>query len=252
MVLAKRIAKALIPNRYHGRLRCWLDAVRLLRCPHFCSCCGNYIRRFGTFGMSPRPGALCPVCGFLERHRLICLYLRQRTDLLDGRRKRVLHVAPEPQLSPVFQKAEYLDYVSADLCNPIAMVKMDVTSIPFAADTFDVICCIHVLEHVPQDSQAMTELHRVLQPGGWAVLQVPIRRLLTHEDPSLGTPEERQKAFGQHDHVRIYGRDYRNRLEGAGFSVAVDPFARQLGDRAIRRFGLEPNDDVYFCRKGRV
>jgi SAM-dependent methyltransferase len=175
--------------------------------------------------------------------------MTQKTNLFDGNQKKMLHVAPEAQLSPLIQKADYINYLSADLFDPNAMVKMDITDIQYPDNTFDVIYCSHVLEHVQDDRKAMGEFHRVLKPGCWAILQVPITVDKTFEDPTVVSPKERERLFGQRDHVRRYGPDYKDRLVESGFSVAVDGFVRNLDNRAVRRFGLMRNEDVYFCRK---
>ena len=199
-------------------------------------------------GLFQRPESKCPLCGSLERHRLIWLYLNRQTDLFDGHKKKMLHVAPELQLVRLFQKRDYIDYLSADLYAH-AMVKMDITEIQYPGNTFDVIYCSHVLEHVQDDRKAMDEFYRILKPGGWAILQVPITADATLEDPTVISPKERERLFGQDDHVRRYGPDYKARLMEAGFSVTVDGFARGLNDRVSSRFGLMRNEDVYFCRK---
>ena len=142
-----------------------------------------------------------------------------------------------------------MDYLSADLSSPEAMVKMDIMDIQYSDNTFDVIFCSHVLEHVPDDRKAMREFYRVLKPGGWAILQVPILAKATFEDSTVISREERQRLFGQYDHVRQYGLDYKDRLIDAGFCVTVADFVRQLEYRTVRRLGLMRNEDVYFCRK---
>jgi SAM-dependent methyltransferase len=181
------------------------------------------------------------------------LYLTQKTNLFDGKQKKMLHVAPEPELSRLIQKADYIDYLSADLFAPElmvkVMVKMDVTDIQYPDNTFDVIYCSHVLEHIPDDRKAMREFCRVLKAGGWAILQVPITANATFEDPTVISPKERERLFGQNDHVRRYGPDYKDRLIEAGFSVTVDPFVRELDSRTIKCLGLMRDEDVYLCRK---
>jgi ubiquinone/menaquinone biosynthesis C-methylase UbiE len=177
------------------------------------------------------------------------LYMNQKTSLFDGNQKKMLHVAPEPQLSELIQKADYISYLSADLYAPNVMVKMDITDIQYPDNSFDVIYCSHVLEHIPDDRKAMREFYRVLKPGCWAILHVPINADKTFEDPNVIDPKERERLFGQFDHVRHYGLDYKDRLIEAGFSVTVDPFVRELDSRNVRRFGLMREENVYLCRK---
>jgi SAM-dependent methyltransferase len=177
------------------------------------------------------------------------LYLTRNTDLFNGHRKRMLHVAPEPELSRWLQRAPSIDYLTADLSSSQAMVKMDISDIQYGDNTFDVIYCSHVLEHVPDDRKAMREFWRVLKSGGWAILQVPITSDVTFEDPSVTSPKDRERVFGQRDHVRRYGPDYRDRLVDAGFSVTVDGFVRELDEKTVSRYGLVRSEDVYFCRK---
>jgi SAM-dependent methyltransferase len=216
---------------------------------HFCPLCESDLKTFLPYGVNPRPNAQCGVCGAVERHRTIWLYLRSRTDLFDQqRRKRVLHVAPERQIRNIFQSLPHIDYLSVDLDKRSAMQQMDITDIPLMENSFDVIYCSHVLEHIPDDRKAMSELHRVLSPRGWAILQVPLRGEKTQEDPNATTPEDRLRLYGQEDHVRIYGRDYKDRLEEAGFRVTLDDFAKSLDDKEKHRLSL-CGEDIYFCRK---
>jgi SAM-dependent methyltransferase len=176
-------------------------------------------------------------------------YLAERSNLWDNSPKDLLHVAPEPQMAILFKRAAHLRYVSVDLMTSRAMVKSDLTRLSFTDASFDFVFCSHVLEHVPDDRAAMRELYRVMRPRGWAILQVPIKGDRTYEDFSITTPEGRLAAFGQHDHVRMYGRDYRDRLMEAGFDVTVDSIARQLPERTARRLGLQRDEEIYVCRK---
>jgi SAM-dependent methyltransferase len=134
------------------------------------------------------------------------------------------------------------------------MVKVDIMNIPYKDDSFDVILCSHVLEHVANDQKAMRELFRVLIPGGWAILQSPVDRQRdeTFEDPNVTSPQDRLRLFGQSNHVRVYGRDYKDRLEKAGFSVKIDGYVRSLSADEINVHGLLEDEDIYLCTKPRL
>jgi len=175
--------------------------------------------------------------------------MRVRTNLFDGTPKRMLHVAPEPWLGVPLARVRGIDRITADLSNPSAMVRMDLTDAPFPAEEFDIIYCSHVLEHIPNDRRAMRELYRVLRTGGWAILQVPVLRETTFENPSVTSPAERLHLFGQEDHVRVYGKDYGDRLTAAGFHVTAEDFGATFPPARRRYLGLMEGDYVYFCRK---
>jgi SAM-dependent methyltransferase len=183
----------------------------------------------------------------------VYLFLQRRTDIFGGTRKKVLHVAPEKTLATILQRHAPLSYLSADLNSESVMVKMDVTDIQFPDAHFDTIICNHVLEHVDDDVQAMRELYRTLKPGGWAVLQVPLSPSLekTYEDPSVTTKRQKQRIFGQRNHVRIYGLDYRERLESAGFDVDVFRWSKEAEEFGgwCNRFGLDDNEPVFLANK---
>lgn len=215
---------------------------------HYCPCCQANLKawRFGT--VNAPTNARCPVCSVLERHRLLHLYLTHRTNLLDGRPKRVLHIAPEKPLEKLIRGAPGVDYLSADLFNP-AMVRMDITDIQYPDNSFDVILCTHVLEHVPDDRQAMRELRRVLKPDGWAVLQVPITSDHIIEDPGITDPRERERLFGRPDHVRRYGPDYMDRLREEGWHVTPDDYLAQLDAETRDRYGLPGGFRIFLCHK---
>lgn len=217
----------------------------------YCPICDSSIRQFqptGKVNSNPRLNARCPVCNSLERHRMIWLYLKQETNLLSSEPKKMLHVAPEECLMEKFAQLSHIDYLTADLINP-AMVKMDLTDIQYPENSFDIIYCSHVLEHIPDDLKAMSELARVLDPNGWAILQVPIDRDETFEDPSVIDPLERERLFGQKDHVRSYGRDYQQRLEQSGFKVKVIPYVDQFDDLEQKKYGLNiKKDDIFLCK----
>jgi SAM-dependent methyltransferase len=184
-----------------------------------CPVCAGDFRRFRAF--RGRPNALCPRCGSLERHRAAKAILESQTNLFTDH-LRVLHFAPEPGLSKLLRLAPNLDYETADLEPGLADRVVDITAIDAADGAFDVILCSHVLEHIPDDGQAMREIRRVLSPAGWAFLVVPFdaTRTAVFEDPSIVTREDRLAAFGQEDHVRWYSAaGFEERLRKAGLSV---------------------------------
>lgn len=177
------------------------------------------------------------------------MYLREKTDFFSARH-RVLHFAPEEIFQKQFSRMPNLEYRSADLDSPLATDRVDITAMAYEDAAFDVILCSHVLEHVRDDRKALRELHRVLRPGGWAILQVPLdaKRERTYEDPTITDPAERRRAFGQEDHLRIYGQDYRDRLVEAGFRVTQDDWVRRLPRDLIETHRLKV-EDIFFCEK---
>lgn len=133
------------------------------------------------------------------------------------------------------------------------MRMMGITAIDFPDSSFDAVLCFHVLEHVADDRMAIREVFRVLKPGGWAILQVPITEPATREDPRIATAEERFRAYGHPEHVRAYGPDYADRLREAGFHVTVDRFLREISPFQRDRYRVqaegEPLEEIYFCEK---
>lgn len=210
-----------------------------------CPICGSHFRKFLPYGrINPRQNALCPSCLSLERHRLIWLYVKNKTDFFT-KKQTVLHIAPEPCFMERFEKQHGDTYITADIESPLAKVKMDIHQIPFGENHFDVVLCNHVLEHVQDDIKAMSEICRVLKPGGWAILQVPFFSPIpekTYEDFSITDPRERERAFGQDDHVRKFGTDYPRRMEMAGLSARPDRYAATLD---ANRYGITPNEILY-------
>lgn len=232
------------------RLRRALNNLLYSRTGRLCPICGSYSRRFGRGGIDARKEARCIHCGALERHRLLWLFLTRKTDLFDGRPKKVLHVAPEPSIEPRLRSRLGDDYMTAGLSNPRAMLQMDITDIKLPDNSFDVICCSHVLEHVQDDRKAMREFRRVLKDDGWAILLVPITTDRTFEDPSIVDPAERRRVFGKEDHVRNYGTDYVDRLREAGFDVRIATPADVAGSEHLVKMGLTfAVGNIYYCTK---
>lgn len=212
---------------------------------------GKKYRKFLPYGrLISRPNALCPGSLSLERHRLLWLYLKERTDFFQAPKK-MLHVAPEQCFIDLFRKQSNLGYTTGDLFSPLADVKMDIHKIPFDDNSFDVLFCNHVMEHVEDDVLCMKEVNRVLKPGGFAILQVPSNydREVTYEDKSITDPKEREKHFGQDDHVREYGVDYGDILRSSGLLVKEDHFLEELSLEDRKKYALPEREVIYFCTK---
>tara|TARA_R110002049_G_scaffold696_6_gene4278 strand:+ start:9554 stop:10225 length:672 start_codon:yes stop_codon:yes gene_type:complete len=212
---------------------------------------GKSFRKFLTYGYEkPRENVLSPSTLSLERHRLLWLFLKDKTDFFTAKHK-VLHFAPEQAFYKRFRKLVNLDYTTTDLNSPLADVKADICALPFPDNSFDVIFCNHVLEHIPDDTKAMQELYRVLRPGGWGIFQIPqdLSRQKTFEDDSITDRRERAKIFGQYDHVRIYGRDYFDKLRNIGFQVEEIDFTAALPEVEIERYRLAKGEIIPFVRK---
>ncbi len=205
---------------------------------------------YGYSGRAKRKNVLCPGSLSLERHRLLWLYLKNKTDFFT-RPHEMLHIAPEQCFYRIFKAQSNLKYTTADLNSPIADVHMDLHKAPFNDNSFDVIFCNHVLEHVEDDAQCMRELYRIMRPGGWGIFQVPqdTSREKTYEDKTITHPEDREIHFWQKDHVRLYGLDFKTRLEKAGFEVIADDYINSFTPEEIDRYRLPAGELIYFCRK---
>ena len=212
---------------------------------------GKSYRKFLPYGYGKqRENALSPGTLSLERHRQMWLYLQNETDFFSKNYK-VLHIAPEQEFLRKFRKMKNLDYTSADLSSPIVDVKANILDLPFADESFDVVFCNHVLEHIEDDAKAMGELYRVMKKGGWGIFQVPMKNMLekTYEDFTINDPKERQKHFGQYDHVRWYGMDYFDRLRKAGFEVEANFYSKRFSKEEMKRFGLNENEILPLLKK---
>lgn len=244
-----------IPRRWLQRMAGWAVPVmgllyvgRSRECP----LCGTRRRRFLPYGyVTSREDALCPHCLALERHRMIWLWIERNTDLMASR-PRLLHIAPEVSLMRHFKRVYRgtEGYITADLESPLADMHFDVQHIPMESRSVDVVIANHLFEHVKDDRLAMRELYRIMRPGGWGIMVVPEDRgrATTFEDDTITDPAERTRIFGQYDHLRVYGRDYDDRLREAGFEVERIAFAASL-TKEERRLYAVGSDDLVVVRK---
>jgi len=207
---------------------------------------GKSFKSFLPYGYgNQRNNVLSPSTLSLERHRLLWLYLKNETDFFTAKKK-VLHFAPEQAFYKRFRKMTNLDYTTTDLNSPLADVKADICDLPFEDSEYDVILCNHVLEHIPDDTKAMHELYRVLKPGGMGIFQIPqdLTRSVTFEDDSITDRKERAKIFGQYDHVRVYGRDYFEKLRSIGFKVEEVDYTTILSQDDVVKYCLTKGEII--------
>ena len=237
--------------------RSWIEialafrAVLFIGNKHVCPCCGWKLRAFtrGGTSLKVRPYGYCPRCNSKARHRRDWLFLNEKTSLFT-KQLRLLHVSPKYALSRRLVKMHHIKYVGVDIQDrPHVSVKVDISEIPFESESFDAIICIHVLEHVENDRKAIKELFRILKPGGWSLISVPIDfSRPTYEDPSIVSPEERKKHFGEEQHVRAYGYDFVDRLKKVGFKVQLDR-GTDLPADIKEKYGLLDDENVFYCTK---
>ena len=212
---------------------------------------GKSFRKFLSYGYNKlRKNALSPSTLSLERHRLLWLYLINETVLFEKKIK-LLHFAPEQAFYKKFKKLKNVQYDSIDINSPLAKIKADICDLPIKDNTYDFILCNHVLEHVLDDNKAMSELYRVLKKGGTGIFQVPIdmNRKKTFQDDSITDKLERNKIFGQYDHVRVYGKDYFNKLKNTGFKVKQIDYSKEFSDEEILKYSIIKGEIIPVCTK---
>lgn len=195
---------------------------------------------------------MCPFCESTDRDRHLLMYIDRLRLLEEMDRPRVLHFAPEPCLAVRIAGTNPAEYIQADFNPRSAEVRrMDITRIPFEDDRFDLVVANHVLEHVPDDAKALSEVYRVLKPGGVAILQTPYAALLhnTFSDPGIASEEQRLHLYGQEDHLRIYGQDLFAKIEGAGFTLRREKHSELLADVDVRRHCVNPEEDLTLAVK---
>ena len=218
-----------------------------------CPVCERSFSKFLSYGseVAHRENVLCPYDLTLERHRLMWLYLNRKTNFFTANKLKVLHIAPEQCFLTHFKKQKNLDYTTADLVSPIADLHFDLHDIPLEDNQYDVVFCNHVMEHVDDPIRCMSELNRVMKPGGWAIMQVPqdMNRSETYEDKSITSPEEREKHFWQKDHVRLFGKDYPNYLKKSGFKVDEFDLNTEFDATEVSRYRLMKNEILYISKK---
>jgi hypothetical protein len=243
-----QLVHRVLPTRWHS----FVAGIRWIGWQHQCPVCRWPTRVFRPLAVVPPVPERCSRCGSLARHRLLWLFLHERTDLFRARLK-VLHFAPEACFQDRLRKLPNLDYTTADLAGGYVkpMEVLDVTAIDKPNDAYDLVLCLHVLQAVEHDALAMREIWRILKPGGWAILNSRINPNVEHTypNPALPAAEVRAAATNQDFAFRIYGRDFPRRLEAAGFEVTTVDYRNSLRPDLVKRYGLQTPSEVFVCRK---
>jgi SAM-dependent methyltransferase len=216
--------------------------------PYECSICDSFFGSRGDLKKKPKVRMNCPHCGAYPRHRFLWLYLNEHTDLI-RENYRVLHTSPFRALKEKFKSQTNLDYLTSAMDHKGEDLNIDLTQIDQADHSFDVVICSHVLEHIQDDRKAMSEIYRILKPGGFAIFMFPIKGELTHEDASIVSSDDRKKYFSQEDHVRVYGTDVYLRLENVGFDVVCAQPQSCFSAAQIRKHNLFKTQRLYHCKK---
>jgi SAM-dependent methyltransferase len=215
---------------------------------NFCPVCGQ-TSNFLPVGTPKRDHALCGRCGSLERHRLLYIYLKENSNLFTDNLS-VLHFSPNAGLRNILSKQKNLRYITSEYDGP-ADLNLDLMDVKLPDSCFDVAICFHVFEHIPDDRKAMKELYRILKPGGWAAVQVPFRNQPdTLENPSYETEDERNKYYGQKDHLRYYGsEDFKERLESVGFIVSVKQPGLEINENLAKKYSINRTEKIFIIHK---
>ncbi len=247
----KNIVPTPIRRLLHG-MRLWI--LRNLNAGDevYCICCDRRYARFLPMkvGSHPRNNAICPGCGSAERHRMFLNYLKENETHLFKGKPRLLYVAPMIGIRNYLKSVTNIEYLGADLESALAEAHFDLQEIPEEYSNFDFIICSHTLAHIPNDRKAVSEIHRVLNPGGRLIIMERIYdREKTLEVEGITTEEERLKVYEQADRWRIYGRDFAERISSHGFTVSEISYGNSLSEEKLNTEGIDPKENIFICIK---
>jgi SAM-dependent methyltransferase len=250
---AKKVLFLILPKKYllkfEQKLR-YLFALCYKGKAVYCPICETDFKKFiPLHPKKEKTNYLCPNCGSAQRQRLLFLYLSAKCLILTDPIA-FLHFSPRPCLVHKLKQFPGLTYITSDPVDKTMDRNFDLTAIDDLNESYDLIVCYHILEHISDDRKAMREIHRILKSSGMALFQVPYWHKQTYEDPRLKSPDKRLEAFGQKDHVRIYGyQDFIKRLTTTGFQVTPVAYAKQLGKQICTKYGLDEEEVIFVCRK---
>ena len=247
--LVKRIISKLISNEQLVKHEVFLRGMFALLyygSRHQCTICNKKLR---TFLQLSNHDLLCPKCGSLARDRRLWTILNENYI---KRGISVLDFSPSRPLARKMKSIAGIKYISTDLSgNFIADFQYDITKLALNDNNIDLIICYHILEHITDDATAMAELYRVLKPGGMGIFQIPqdLNRATTFSDDTITDQKERAKIFGQYDHVRIYGRDYFDKLRSIGFTVIEEDYTKRIAPELVEKYCLAKGEIIPVCYK---
>jgi len=217
---------------------------------YYCPVCQKKSGLFITSKDGLRENAVCPSCGSFERQRFFMLVFN-KFSFINPDKYTMLDIAPTFCLQKVFKGNSNIEYVSFDISSPLAEIKGDITKMIFENNSFDIIICSHVLEHIENDLTALSEINRVLKSNGKAFFQIPLDKKMksTFEDKTITNPEQRKEIYGQSDHVRIYGLDFPERLEKTGWTYEIINCSDTFDESLIRKYCLLEDEQIFVCTK---
>lgn len=238
----KSIAKSLLPQKMLFENE---QTLRKLLLPLYkgnlceCNICNSKLKKFIPL---ENGNLLCPICGSLQRTRRLFKLLN---DEFLNPGFSMLDFSPSRAIYRKLKNRPDITYYATDFENEfLADYHFDITNIDIENDSFDLISCYHILEHIVDDESAMSELYRVLKKSGYALIQTPFKEGNIYEDYSIKTPKEREINFGQDDHVRIYSVDgLEKRLQNAGFRTEIRLLTQD------DYYGFTANECVIICTK---
>lgn len=250
VLLSKKVKRKFLLLLYHGKKYVCPVCNKSFRRLLDAGMDAEFFRRIKILGGGIRKNANCPNCYSFERTRLEFLYLKDHTKIFEESCS-ILHFAPEKSITDVLKNNKNINYISCDIDPTKAMRKEDITNISFSDESFDYIICNHVLEHIPNEQKALSELRRVLKAGGELIITVPlcIDNKNTYENNLITSDEERLMNYGQRDHVRLYGLDFVQRLSDSYFDAKGFKTCENFTKEDVLKYALIPEETVFIAKK---
>lgn len=238
----KKIGYNFIPKKFIKKNEAFfrkIISIKYIGNNYQCNICGFNMSHFVIQNDGKK---ICPKCGSLSRNRRLWELIKTEVE-----NKSILHFSPPKSISNRIKQLPHTKYITTDFEKVFDAIKnYDIENIDEKNNSFDLIICYHVLEHINKDTKAMSELYRILKPNGECYIQTPFKEGEIFEDSSIKSPEARLKHFGQEDHLRIYSvKGLKNRLENAKFIVEVKNFKEESDNK----FGFNEDETILIAKK---